>query len=89
MKKTIYLLTRGDEDIGLQVIRAYDTEQAAKQSLLALAKVDGEGSLEIKQLTPTSYDIIEEPGCHDFITVEIIERPLQKECDHESSLHTC
>lgn len=59
MKKTIYLLTRGDEDIGLQVIRAYTTEKDAKQALLALAKVDGEGSLEIKWLTPTSYQVID------------------------------
>lgn len=59
MKTTIYLLTRGDEDSGLQVIRAYNTEQAAKQSLLALAKVDGEGSLEIRWLTPTSYQVID------------------------------
>lgn len=59
MKKTIYLLTRGDEDIGLQVIRAYDTEKAAKQALLSLAKLDCEGSLEIKWLTSTSYQVID------------------------------
>lgn len=59
MKKKIYLLTRGDEDIGLQVIRAYDTEKDAKQALLALAKLDCEGSLEIKWLTSTSYQVID------------------------------
>lgn len=59
MKKTIYLLTRGDEDSGLQVIRAYDTEKDAKQSLLALAKSDGEGSLEINWITKTSYQVID------------------------------
>lgn len=59
MKKTIYLLTRGDEDIGLQVIRAYDTEKDAKQALLALAKLDCEGGLEIKWLTSTSYQVID------------------------------
>lgn len=59
MKKIIYLLTRGDEDSGLQVIHAYDTEQAAKQGLLALAKMDGEGSLDISWITPTSYQVID------------------------------
>lgn len=59
MKKTIYLLKRGDDDSGLQVICAYTTEKDAKQALLALAKEDGGGSLEIKWLTPTSYQVID------------------------------
>lgn len=80
MKRTIYMLTRGDEDSGLQVICAYDTEKAAKQALLALAKVDGEGSLEIRWHTPTSYQVIDpkDPDRHILDNAGIHECTLDQ-----------
>lgn len=88
--RTVYLLVT-DSTPGPDVISVFETKEAAITALKERAARDVKCERTVKLIwrTPTRYDIIEEPGSHDFITVEIIERPLQKECDRESSLHTC
>lgn len=87
--KTVYLLVT-DEPLAPDVIGVFETKELAIAALKERADQDAQckNAEWIIWRTSTRYDIIEAPGCHDFITVEIIERPLQKESDHERSLHT-
>ena len=88
--KTVYLIVT-DEPLAPDVIGVFETKELAIAALKERAARDVKCERTVKLIwrTPTRYDIIEEPGSHDIITVEIIERPLQQERDHESSLHTC
>lgn len=89
--KTVYLLVT-DSTSGSDVISVFETKEAALTALKDKAVSDIKhitNAVRITWITHTQYTLrVEEPGYRDFITVEIIERPLQKERDHESSVHT-
>ena len=78
--KTVYLIVT-DKPLEPNVIGVFETKEAALTALKdkAASDVNCERAVKLIWRTPTRYDIIEDPGSHDFITVEIIERPLQKE----------
>ena len=76
--KTVYLIVT-DKPLEPDVIDVFETKELALTALKdkAASDVKCERAVKLIWRTPTRYDIIEEPGSHDFITVEIIERPLQ------------
>lgn len=89
--KTVYLIVT-DEPLAPDVIGVFETKELAIAALKERADQDAKckNAVRITWITPTQYNLsVEAPGYWDIITVEIIERPLQQERDHESSLHTC
>lgn len=89
--KTVYL-TVTDKPLEPDVIGVFETKELAIAALKERSDQDAKrgNAAEIIWQTPMRYDLkLEELGYWELITVEIIERPLHQERDHESSLHTC
>lgn len=89
--KPVYLIVT-DEPLAPDVIGVFETKELAIAALKERAASDikhRKNAVQITWITPTQYNLsVEDPGYWDIITVEIIERPLQQEHDHESSVHT-